>query len=131
MFRGIKGFTLIELIIIIVCIGVLSFLALPQFIDISDEANQSAEEEIVGNIRTGLQLVFSQTMVNTGQGAYPNTLDEAIAGESSTVNPFFTNVLQDAYRGDDWTKDDSGDYTGPTGTVYEYDNSIGSFNPVP
>lgn len=123
-----KGFTLIELIIIITCIGILAFVALPQFMNISESANEKSEAEIVGNVRTGLQLSFAQTMVNTGQGSYPQHLDTATVGKSSPTNIFFTNALHDAYRGDDWTKTDTDKYMGPAGNVYQYNASNGSFN---
>ncbi len=121
-----KGFTLIELIMIIVCIGVLSFLALPKFIDISAETQSASESEMVGNVNTALQLVYSENMVN-GSASYPSTLDDADEGPSSSSNPFFTNVMQNAYRGDQWEKDGDGDYIGPAGNTYVYDSSTGTF----
>ena len=122
-----KGFTLIELIMIIVCIGILSFLALPRFIDISAETENASESEMVGNVNTALQLIYSENMVTSGNGSYPATLDDAAEGEASSTNPFFTNVMQDAYRGDKWQKDGAGDYIGPAGNTYVYDSSAGTF----
>jgi len=123
-----KGFTLIELIMIIVCIGILSFLALPKFIDISAETKNASESEMVGSVNTALQLVYSENMVTSGNGSYPATLDDAAEGEASTSNPFFTNVMQSAYRGDKWQKDGSGNYISPSGNTYVYDSTSGTFS---
>lgn len=127
MLKRNSGFTLIELIFIIVCIGVLAYFAIPKFIDISGETGRAAEDEMVGKIKTGLQLYGAEYMVNNGQASYPPELDDASAGQSSTENRFFTNVLQEPYGGSNWQKENGTVYIGPTGTRYVYDNSSGAF----
>lgn len=130
MMKRNSGFTLIELITVIVCIGILIYISLPKFIDISDESQVAAEEEMVGHIKTGLQLYHAQTMVNTGSGSYPATLDDAEAGQSSVDNPFFTNITQNPYRGDDWQKESDTTYIGPADGTYVYNSSAGTFEKV-
>jgi len=44
------GFTLIELITVIVILGALSVIALPRFIDLQDEAEQAATEGVAGSL---------------------------------------------------------------------------------
>lgn len=123
-----KGMTLIELIVVIVCIGILSGLALPKFFNISTQASEHSEADMVGALRTGLQLYYSQTMVDSGQGSFPNTLDDAEVGSSANTNPFFGNVLHDDYMGTKWSKVDNNTYIGPTGLTYIYDSDTGTFN---
>jgi len=127
MLKSKRGFTLIELIIVIVCMGILVIAAFPMFIDISSESEQASEDDLVGGIKTGLELVRAETLINTGAPIFPSTLDDASVGASSVSNPFFENVLQDPYRGDDWQKENATTYTGPASGIYEYDNSAGTF----
>lgn len=127
MMRNNKGFTLIELITVIVCIGILAILAMPIFVNIAGNAETSAEDEMVGHVRTGLQLFRAQEMVNGTTVTYPLTLDDASVGQSAANNPFFSNVTQNPYRGSGWQKQDSTTYIGPAGNTYVYDNSSGAF----
>jgi prepilin-type N-terminal cleavage/methylation domain-containing protein len=52
--KGMKtgnGFTLIELIVVIVIIGILAALAVPRFIDLQGRAQQSVRDGLTSNLR--------------------------------------------------------------------------------
>jgi MSHA pilin protein MshA len=51
------GFTLIELVIVIVILGILAVIAAPKFIDISTDARISVLESIRGNMKSVASLV--------------------------------------------------------------------------
>lgn len=50
------GFTLIELIIVIVILGILAVVAAPRFIDISSSAKVAVMENIAGQIRSTVEM---------------------------------------------------------------------------
>lgn len=52
-----KGFTLIELVVVIVILGVIAATALPKFIDLQDEANQAVLLSMKGALTSAEKLV--------------------------------------------------------------------------
>jgi len=54
-----KGFTLIELIIVIVILGILAVTAAPRFIDIADDANEATTQFEAANFKAGVKLIYS------------------------------------------------------------------------
>lgn len=50
------GFTIIELIVVILLLGILTATALPRFLDISDDAHGAVVDAVEGSLRTGLAL---------------------------------------------------------------------------
>ncbi len=59
-----KGFTLIELVIVIVILGILAVTAAPKFIDLTSDAKAANLEAIGGAMRSGLQLINSQAVID-------------------------------------------------------------------
>jgi len=61
-----KGFTLIELVIVIVLVGVLSVAALPRFINFSAESSAASVTTIFQNFRTGVTIYQSACLARGG-----------------------------------------------------------------
>ena len=62
-----SGFTLIELIIVIVILGVLSVTAAPKFVDISSEARIAELKALSGNIKSASNLVYAKAVIQGKQ----------------------------------------------------------------
>ena len=51
-----KGFTIVELVIVIAVIGVLTAILVPTFVNLTNKANQAADESLVKNLNTQLRM---------------------------------------------------------------------------
>lgn len=55
-----KGFTLIELVIVVVILGFLAVTAIPKFLDLTEQAQQANIEGMAGGFATGVSLARAQ-----------------------------------------------------------------------
>jgi MSHA pilin protein MshA len=67
-----KGFTLIELVIIIVVLGILAAVAIPKYQDITGEAKEAAGRAALGSIRSGITIFYANQAVTTGTANWPS-----------------------------------------------------------
>ena len=117
------GFTLIELVMVIVLLGLLAIVAVPKYFDLQADAKLAAEKGVVGAVRSGIYTYFVKNK------AYPATLDSSTSAVCSTTNMCFSTVLDQNGVTSAWTKTDSLNYQSAAGNTYTYKPSDGSFLP--
>jgi len=85
-----KGFTLIELIVVIVILGILSAVAVPKFVDMQGEAKKGVLEGVRGSLKSAVMMAHGKCLVTNTTGAA--TID--VEGENVDVNFGYPNATE-------------------------------------
>ncbi|MBI2342800.1 MAG: type II secretion system protein [Deltaproteobacteria bacterium] len=125
---------MVEVILTIVVLGILATVALPNFVAVSDEAQEAARDNVVAVVQTSIDLWRVEDIVSNGPpGNYPAGLD---AQPDNTVcgpaTPCFGTVLMSPVTDGRWSKQSATQYryTGGNGSVdFTYSAVNGTFGP--
>ncbi len=139
--RSTRGFTLIELVMVIIILGILAAIAVPKFQDMQGKAHEASVAGVVGGVQAGVAIYQSQALVGNAPGGtphgsmkYPQDLDGQADNATASL---FQYVLSQSVN-NDWTKDGAAltadgtvDYVyleGETNTATcTYSNTTGGF----
>ena len=80
-----NGFTLIELIMVTIILGILAAVAIPRYMTTVVKAEEAAEDAVISSIQAGLETYATEQLMSNGRRSWPDNPFQKLLTNAVTI----------------------------------------------
>jgi len=89
-----NGFTLIELIMVMIILGILAAVAIPRYMDTIVSAEVASEDAVITNIEAALENYAIHKLIDSGRSVWPDNPFDALKQSHNLIQRMAQTLTQ-------------------------------------